>query len=181
MSVAIPTSEPTEATAGYSVQWDKTLSDYPPASYNLVYTLAPLAGGPVTTITPTESGSTYQVRVTPEQSGAWSPGTYILTGYVTDGTDLFDVYHERLEVLAGPASTEDRRSFAQKMVDQLAETYKALAGNSISQASVNGKTYTKRDMEAVRREIVYWENQVRNETGAGSTRRIKVHFNATTD
>ena len=46
--------EPNQLTAGFSLEWEKSLSDFPATLYDLVYTLAPLAGGEVQTITATE-------------------------------------------------------------------------------------------------------------------------------
>jgi len=40
---------------------------------------------------------------------------------------------------------------------------------------VNGRTYTKKDLMAIREEIAFFENKVRSEMG-GATRRIAVTF-----
>jgi hypothetical protein len=172
--------EPNQITAGFTVEWDKSLSDFPATLYTLVYTLAPLAGGEVQTITATANGSDFAVSLTPAQTAQFDSGDYQLTGFVKDiatggVAEQVEAYVGRLNVLPGAESKDDRRTFAETVLQDLRDTYAKLAKNSISQATVNGKTYTKRDLADILTQIGYWETQVRNEQG-GATKRIAVTF-----
>jgi hypothetical protein len=172
--------EPNQITAGFSVEWDKSLSEYPAALYTLVYTLAPLAGGEVKTITAAANGSDFSIVLTPADTAQFDAGLYQLTGYAQDTatggiSEKDSVYVGRLEVLPGAESTSDRRTFAEIVLQSLRDTYAKLAKNSISQATVNGKTYTKLNLADLLAQIGYWETQVRNEQG-GATKHIAVTF-----
>lgn len=172
--------EPNQITAGFSVGWTKSLSDYPATIYNLIYTLAPLAGGEVQTITATANGEDFAVELTPADTAQFGAGMYQIVGYAEDiatsgQTVKTSIYTGRLQVLAGADSTADRRTYAETTLQALRDTYAKIAANAISQATVNGKTYTKRDLIDLRTEIGYWETQVRNEQG-GATKRIAVTF-----
>ena len=172
--------EPNQLTAGFSLEWEKSISDFPATLYTLAYTLAPLAGGEVQTINATASGSDFSISLTPADTAQFQAGDYQLTGFVKDiatgGVDeQTQIYVGRLQVLSGAESTADRRTYAEAVLQDLRDTYKRLAKNSISQATVNGKTYTKLNLVDLRTEIGYWETQVRNEQG-GATKRIAVTF-----
>jgi hypothetical protein len=173
-------SEPKQITGGFNVDWERSLSDYPASLYTLIYTLAPIAGGSVKTIIATASGEDHAVALTGADTAQYGSGAYQLTGYAQDiatsGLAVkTEVYVGRLSVLVGADSNEDRRTYAETTLESLKSTYAKLVTNSISQATVNGKTYTKRDMVDLRTEMTYWRNQIKNEQG-GATKRIAVTF-----
>lgn len=179
--MAVPTTEPRVITAGDNIAFDKTLSDYSAASYLLSYVLAPIAGGDSYSFTGTPDGDTHDIRVTPATTLGFVPGDYLLTSYVTDlatsGATTAKTL-ESLRVLIKPAVTSeavDRRTFAEKMVSKLQDTYSKLAGNSIQTAAINGRSYTRSNLAELRAEIVHWEDRVRNEQG-GASRKIAVRF-----
>lgn len=172
--------EPNQITAGFSVSWTKSLSEYPATEYSLVYTLAPLSGGEVKTVNGYASGDDFEVSLTPADTAQFDSGLYQLTGYVEDiatsGQSVkTEIYVGRLSVLAGAESNEDRRTYAETILQSLRSTYQKLVSNTVSQATVNGTTYTKRDLADLRAEMTYWENQIKNEQG-GATKRIAVTF-----
>lgn len=176
----IMADEPNQITAGFSVSWTKSLSEYPATEYSLVYALAPLSGGEVKAINGTANGTDFDVSLTPSETAQFDSGLYQLTGYVEDiatsGQSVkTEIYVGRLSVLAGAESNEDRRTYAEAILQSLKETYKKLVSNTVSQATVNGTTYTKRDLADLRAEMTYWENQIKNEQG-GATKRIAVTF-----
>lgn len=180
MAIATPTTEPLTITAGFSVEWDKTLSDYPASTYLLTYIAVPISGGEAKTITCAADGDTHEARLTPAQSALYDAGTYRLTGYVTDiatsgATTKTTAYNGRLTVEPAPESNVDRRTFAESVLDDLRQTYAALAGNRLSQATVNGRTYTNRDLADLRAEIAAMESRLANDLGR-KPKRILVKF-----
>ena len=178
--MATATTEPLELTAGFTSNWDKTLADYSTTLYSLKYTLTPIAGGEVTEFDATVSDGAFNIRLTPTITSALGEGTYQLIGYVEDiatsgATTTDRVSTTRTTVLAAVDSIVDRRTFAEEIVADLQATYAKLAKNTISSATVNGRTYTKKDLMAIREEIAFFQNKVRSEMG-GATRRIAVTF-----
>jgi hypothetical protein len=180
MATATPTTEPLTFTAGFSVSWDKSLSDYPATDYLLTYVAAPIAGGEAKTITCAASVNTHEARLTPAQAAQYDAGTYRLTGYVsdiaTDGeTTKAVIYNGRLTVYASPYANVDTRTFAESVLADLQQTYSALAGNRLTTATVNGRTYTNRDLADLRSEIAAMESRVANDLGR-KPKRILVKF-----
>lgn len=102
----IPTIEPTAVTAGDTVQWTRTWSDYPAsAGWVLSYTFI----GPATlTITATASGDDHAVAVTAAHSALWAAGSYIGQAYLTNGSERHTVEPRLLlEVSANFAAAAD--------------------------------------------------------------------------
>lgn len=179
--MAIATTEPKTLTAGNSAAWDKSISDYPATTFLLSYALVPTAGGEAHEFSATASGSLHQVRLSPADTADFDAGDYRLIATVTDiatGGTATKVTLETLRLTVSPApdSTVDRRTFAESILSDLQATYKKLAANSIQSATVNGRTYTRNTLAEMRDEIIYWQNQVRSETG-GAVRRVAVQFN----
>lgn len=179
--MSIPTKEPSSITAGDSVSWNKTLGDYPANVYNLKYRLAPIAGGATTEISASANGTTHEIRLTPADTDTYNPGDYRLIPVVTDiansgATVTKTLETTRLTVSPAADSELDLRTNAELTIAELRETYRKLARNTISSATVNGRTYNRNSMADLRAEIVYWENKVANEQG-GARKYIAVQFN----
>lgn len=106
MAAEIPSKEPTSFIAGDSLQWDKTLADYPPGEgWQLAYALR----GPVDldigwSAEVTAPGSAFEVRVPAATTAALTPGTYRLVGFVTKGTDRFVIHSESIHGQADPST-----------------------------------------------------------------------------
>lgn len=88
MARSIPTHEPTKLVAGDSLQWDRVdlATDYPPASWELKYTLV---GPAVLSFSADEVAGQYEVRLPAAETAALPAGGYRLRAHVTDGTDRF--------------------------------------------------------------------------------------------
>ena len=180
MPTATPTKEPLTLTAGFTVAWDKTFSDYPATDYLLTYIVAPIAGGESKSIVTSANGDTHESRLTPAQSAQYDAGTYQLTGYVSDiatagATTKEIAYNGRLTIEAAPESNIDRRTYAEAVLADLRQTYAALASNRLTTASVNGHNYTNRDLADLRVEIAVMESKLANQLGR-KPKRILVKF-----
>ena len=182
--MSIPTKEPVSITAGDTASWNKTLSDYPANTFSLTYQLAPLAGGETTTLSSSANGTTHEVRLTAATTAGFSAGDYRLIPVVKDiansgATNTATLSISRVTIKPPATSEVDARTTAELILGELQETYRKLARNTISTATVNGRTYTRNSMADLRAEIIYWENQVATQTGKGATRHIAVQFNQT--
>jgi len=88
MAYQIPTTEPVEIVAGETLQWTKTLADYPASTWTLSYEFR---GAGSFSITATASGSDHAVSVAYATTDAYPVGDYWWTSYVTDGTSRYRV------------------------------------------------------------------------------------------
>lgn len=179
--MAIATTEPKTFYAGNTVNWNKSLSDYPASVYLLSYSLVPISGGESFDFSATASTDLHQIRLLPATTSSYNPGQYRLIPTVTDlatsgATTKVTLDPIRLEVYPAATSEVDRRTFAEVTLASLQETYAKLARNSIQSATVNGRTYTRSALADLRAEIIYWKNEVRSESG-GAVKRIAVQFN----
>ncbi len=89
MSAAIPTTEPTLIVAGDTVQWTKSLSDYPATDgWTLSYSFQ-LPGSTATPITfdADPDGANYAIEVDADDTADWAAGSYNWTSYVTNVSD----------------------------------------------------------------------------------------------
>ena len=145
MSTTTPTIEPDKFTAGDTVNWNKTLSDYPASTHVLTYYLHPISGtGNVINITASANGNTHEVRITPATSQNYNQGDYRWHSTVTDNTNTYAVDTGLLTINPNFRTTTalDDRSHAERTLAYIESTIEKLSQKVISSASVNGKSYT---------------------------------------
>jgi hypothetical protein len=119
MAAPVPTVEPTQARAGDTWTWARTLPDYPAPTWVLTYTVFSAAA--VFTITATASGSDHLVYEAPADTDDLIAGRYDWVAHVTDGVDRHQVGGGSLTVLPdlADAASYDGRSHARKMLDAI--------------------------------------------------------------
>ena len=169
-STNYPTTEPETLTLGDRWVWKRTDlgTDYAPASYALTYN-ARLQGAGSTTfsITASESGDDYLVEVASSTTAGYTKGTYNWSAYITRSSDS-----ERIEVDSGvwtvdlnlASSTDDPRSHAAKMVDNLESTLESLAAKLTTSYSIADRSNTLRSMEECRDQLREDRAELRRET-----------------
>jgi hypothetical protein len=117
----VPTSVPTQVTAGDTLAWQITLADYPAsAGWVLTYALAAAAGQ--IAITASASGDDHRVSVAAATSAAYVPCNYAWQAYVTKTTERHMVDSGTIQILpnlAVQAGGFDGRSHAQKTLEAL--------------------------------------------------------------
>lgn len=117
----VPSTEPTSVTAGDTVAWTRSLSDYP-ASAGWVLSYALVAASIQYTITATASGDDHAVAVTAATTATWLPGEYAWQAVVTKTTERYTVGSGSLTILPNLAAQTaglDTRSHARKTLDAL--------------------------------------------------------------
>lgn len=181
MADPVPTVEPTQFHVGDSLQWDKSLADYPASAWTLTYKLIPQTSGDVRTITATASSTDHQVRVTAATTAAWTAGDFWLIGYATDGTDRFEIYNGPVTVLANPATATsyDGRSYLQRILDILEAAIEANEiGRNVIRYSYGGAVSEVRTIEDALKARDRIKSELANETAAnsGQQRRILTRF-----
>ena len=181
------TTEPSRVTAGDTVAWTKSLSDYPAtASWVLSYTL--INNTAKITATATASGADHLVSITAATTANWTAGTYTWTAVVTKGAERYTVGAGGITVSPNlsAATTYDTRSSAKKAleaVNTLLETYGAKA--YMQGYEINGRKQqfqTPGDFMAFRSrlmsEVAREYNAERIAAGLSPRNQIAVRFNS---
>lgn len=172
----IPTIEPDVLIAGDSWKWDRTLGDYPASSWTLNYYF----NGPAAfTVTASADGDTFQVREDPETTALRSAGSYKVTGRVTDGTDVYTVFEQVIQIRQDMATAAATESHAATMVPLIESAIERLVANDITEASVGGRAFTKRDIPELRRMLGFYRAELRQQRKAGRVARtVGIQFGA---
>jgi hypothetical protein len=180
VSTEVPTREPRSFIAGETLQWSKSLDDYPAGEWTLKYSLRGPGTAP-SDITATADNDDYLVDVTSTVTAALTAGTWRMVGWVEKGTEKHYVYDNDVMVRAAPASgTLETRSTAKIIVD-------AIDALATGKASLDQQSYKIADRELVRmspKELTdwrtyYWNIYVREERskrGSSTIRNINLRF-----
>lgn len=130
MAYDIPTTEPTELTAGDTVQWTRSLADFPAGdgwvlSYVLINSAAKI------TITASASGDDHAVSVSAATSSAWTAGKYQWQAYATLASDRHLVGTGTVQIKPNfaAATTYDGRSHAHKVLEAIEAALESRATN----------------------------------------------------
>lgn len=190
--MATATNEPFRIFSGSSASWKLSLTDYSASEYYLRYVLNRLNGeGDPITFESTASGTAHLVELSPSTTENWTPGEYRFNVFALDtategATTKTQVGSGNITIDADPesGSAGDPRTTAEIILEQLEATYKRLSNDSVITASAAGKSYTKRSLPELRREIAEWRNVVNQEraareakSGNKSAGRVLFRFN----
>lgn len=188
MAADIPTTEPTEIIAGDTLQWTKTITDYPAGDgWTLKYKFINADGG--FDITSTADGDDHAISETAATTLAYSPGTYSWISYVDNSSsERFTIARGTIEVLpdlADQAAGYDNRSHAKTMLDAIESTLEGKATNyqlDLLRKSLGDKAID-RNPEMLKKWRTYYRAEYQQEInkekfkqGKSSGRIIKVQF-----
>lgn len=180
------TTEPSRVTAGDTVTWLKSLTDYPAsAGWVLVYTLINATGKH--TITAAASGNDHLVTVSATTSAGWTAGSYSWSARVSKDSEKFTVGTGSMLVAPdlAAATTLDTRTSARKALDAVntaLESYGAkaymqsfeIAGRKQAfQSPSEFMAFRSRLMAEVGRE----DNAARIASGKAPRNQVAVRFN----
>ena len=180
------TTEPARVTAGDTLIWLKSLSDYPANSgwalaYSFINAIAKQ------TVTATASGADHLATVTAAASAGWAPGTYTWVATVTKGSERYTIGQGSTIVAPNlaAAATFDTRSSAKKALESvnvLLESYGSKAYmHSYEIAGRKQQFNTPGDFLAFRsrlmQEVAREENAARMAAGLAPRNQIQVRFN----
>ena len=165
--------EPAAITAGDTVEWIKTLADYPAsASWVLSYALRNATDR--IDITSSAAGADHQVSVAASVSRAWAPGLYAWAAHVTRGAERYTVRSGTIEVRPNLAAAVplDARSRAAKAVDDLKAAlarFKATGGR-VRRYSIAGRDVEFESLSEMLKLLSFWERELASETAADRIR-----------
>lgn len=178
--------EPTSFTAGDTLSWTRSLSDYPAsAGWVLAYRFINAAGK--FDITAGSSGDTHVVSVLAADSAVYAAGTYSWQAFVTKAAQRFTVGSGSCVVepnLAALSSGYDDRSPARKALDALNAGLATFGANAhVQEYAIEGRVMKYRsfaDFIAARdrlaQEVAREDALQRSAAGLPSKNKLQVRF-----
>lgn len=178
------TTEPTTITPGDTVQWTRTLADYPASagwvlSYEFVNASARFA------ITASASGDNHAVSVPATTSDDYAAGWYDWRGKVTKAGEVHTIATGRTQVLPSFGAAVDARSTARRMLAAVEAVLEGKAAADVQEYQVQGrqlKKYTFDELlrlrSALMAECAREDAATAAAAGQPDRRRVYVRFGA---
>lgn len=164
------TTEPKRITAGDTVSWLKSISDYPAsAGWSLSYTLINATGK--IAIDAVAQGEDYLVSIPANVSAEYTPGAYPFVAVVTKAGERHTVGRGSIIVdpdLAAQAGGYDTRSNARIILDNLLLAYRTASADQafVQDYEVAGRRLSFNAKADWIIEIDYWKREVAKELRA---------------
>lgn len=177
--------EPLQVAAGDTIQWKRSLPDYPAADgWVLKYALR---GPGIIDIAGSADGSDHLISVPAATSAAWVAGDYTARGYVESGGERFTIYSGRIQVTpdlaAIAAGSYDGRSHARRVIDAIEAVIEGRATKDQQEMWVDGERLVRTPFEILlqirnryRRELSAEARREGAQQGRRSGRTIKVRL-----
>ena len=179
MAAAIPTSEPTEHQAGNTLQFSRNFADYPASDgWSLSYVLRGNLDLTQANFAAVANGKAFSIHLLPAITSDGTPGTYLLVGYIANGTDRFEVYRGTF-VVTRDASIEtgfDPRSFWVRILERLQSVYESGVIRAPIRYSFNGVSTDIHTFDELEKAIAYAESKVLQEQGHSRQQRVLTRF-----
>ena len=185
--LTIPTTEPAYLQAGDTIQWQRTLPDYPASEgWALAYRFINQAAR--IDVVAVAAGDVHQVSISAATSGAYSAGDYTWTAFVTRGADRYTIGQGRTTIrpdLASQSAGFDARTEAQRALDDLRSALLKWLSTSghVQEYEIAGRRMRFATADEIRARMAIAQREVANETAAqriaaGQTtgRRVLVRF-----
>jgi hypothetical protein len=186
--MAIPTTEPAVVTAGDTIAWTRSLSDYAASSgWTLKYRLINAAGK--IDITASASGADHAVSVSAATSAGWTAGTYAWQAYVEKSGERYTVGTGSIVVkpnLAAQAAGFEARGTWEKALADLRAALAAWITSSgqVAEYEIAGRRMKFANADDIRKRIAIAEKEAAREAAATAAaagnplgRQLFVRFN----
>ena len=181
------TTEPSRVTAGDTVTWLKSLSDYLATNgWVLSYTL--INGTAKITITATASGAEHLASVAAATTAGWTAGTYTWQAVVTKAAERYTVGQGVIVVAPNlaAATTFDTRSSARKTLEAVNTALESYGSKAyLHMYEINGRKqqfHTPGEFLAFRSklmaEVAREDNATRLAAGLAPRNQLYVRFNS---
>lgn len=187
----IPTTEPEKITAGDTVKWYKSVTDYTPDTATLTYRFVPqftdssdAAIDPTSVTGADNSDDRWLVTVSAAVSGALDPGDYKWYAQIIDGTEVYTVDSGTFTVFPDPTATSyDARTHVKKTLDAINAVIEGKATKDQEAWTVEGRSVSRYSFESLMalrdKYQVYYREELAAEKiarGLGGGRNIRVRF-----
>jgi hypothetical protein len=145
LSYTIPTTEPTEPTAGETWLWNLSLPQYPTADYSLAYALKGASSSPTVTVTENADGVTYECVVAATATAALTAGTYQYIGTITETATGYKFVIRRgvMNVRENLATASASKTHNEKMYDAIVATLEGRVTADVESYSINGRALNR--------------------------------------
>lgn len=183
----IPTIEPAYLQAGDTIQWQRTLPDYPAGDgWALAYRFINQASR--IDVVSVADGDVHRISIAAATSSAYVPGDYTWTAFVTRGADRYTIGQGRVTIrhdLASQAAGFDARSEAQRALDDLRSALLKWLSTSghVQEYEIAGRRMRFATADEIRARMAIAQREVASEAAAqriaaGQTtgRRVLVRF-----
>lgn len=183
-----PQTEPTLLQAGDRWAWRRPdlVGDYPVADYALSYVARREGSGERIAITAVETSGYYVVEVDSSVTATYEPGRYQWSAFITRTSDSAraEIGYGSFEVKANRAtSTEDPRSTAQVMLDNIEAYLKDPSNLSAASYSIAGRSLSRwnradllEERDRLKAEINREVQAEKLRKGLGTNQQIRVRF-----
>jgi hypothetical protein len=164
----IPTTEPTQITAGDSLSWVRSLTGYPAGlGWVLHYVLLSQGKTPIS-FASTPAGDDHQVDLAAATTATWGAASYRWTAFVTNGTQRVTLASGAIQVLPDPTqatAATDPRSENQIILDAITAVLAGELTNPLAKYRINGREAERYSrMELLKLQTIY-KHRVAVETG----------------
>ena len=187
MAYDIPTSEPTEVTAGDLVTWTRpehssfTLADSWVLSYALV-----MAGNRIVITSSDNGDQTHLIAIAAATTAAWAVGTYKWQAYVTNGVERYNIDEGSIKVLtdfAAATTGHDARTHWKIVLDNVEAVIQGRATKDQSSYTISGRQLSRTPVadlillyNRAKSAVAAEEQAERIENGLGTSGKISVRF-----
>lgn len=179
-------SEPIKFRAGDIVEWTKSLSSYSAADgWALSYRLVNESNA-YTAISGVADGAGFVVTIPKATSAAYVAGVYTLFGWVSKGSEQYEVYNGEVEVLVDLSALTagyDTRPHVKKVLDALEAVIEGRATEKEKSLSIGGQAIELMTMAELRiewnRYSKYYQDYLAEQriaAGKPSGRKILLRF-----
>ena len=171
------TSEPSQITAGDSLAWTVSLSDYLPGDgWALSYGLT---GASAQRIDAAAAGTGFAVNVATAVTSAWTPGSYLLTAFVTNGDQRVTLYSRALEILPNPIAAAPS-THAQRALALIEAAMEGRIPRGLEETTIDGQMISRIPMTQLfdlheKYEAKVKEEQAQASAAAGVQRRSQIY------
>ena len=189
MSTNLPCREPQQFTAGDTINWVRTLDNYPASSG---WTLSYVLRGPTTikVNAATYQTSDYIVSIPANTTANYKDGLYSIQAYVSNsGGYRYTVptWVPLTTIRPDPAKyvdgAFDNLTFAQRTLAAVEAAIFGLSSRKVSSASVNGQSYSIQDLfklqslrQRCREEVRSEQDAINTAAGLGVSKNVLVRY-----
>lgn len=163
--------------AGLDWNWSESVSSYPASTHTLKYILKKGTNDPIT-LTSAADGEAHEFTIDDALTSTYESGYYIYTAYVMEIADndaLTVIGTGVIEIKKDLATVSDARTHALTMVDNLRATIISLSTKTMSDVTIEGRSYTYNDIEKLEKLLKYYERQA----GLVKRKRTLIQFSNT--
>ena len=134
---------PAEITAGNTYNWKETITEYPVATYDLIYTLVN-KNSDIIEITAVANLQEHEFILTTQQTQNLIPGKYYYSKIVKakDGSTKTTLQRDAIEILPNEQTFFDNRTHNEKVLEAINATIENRADKTMQSYTIAGRQIT---------------------------------------